>query len=554
MAKISIKNILGKNNEIAGIIGSLNITVWIEDETGKLLFGLPQEGKTNATAVKLEDELKGWVKGNEQSVVIARLLTHLLQKESEKKKLGSEVLNLYQEINMIFNFSEKLAQTIEADSIASATLAQARHIIHSNAGVVVLWDENSKQLQVAASSGELFVDTEKINDHLTVLSGLIRSGQSEIISDSSSLKAAEIISTGIQSIIYAALKVQHRVMGALILSSNELVQYTASDLKLLTTLALQSSSAIESALLYEKNIKEVIEREEAIRRVYEVTAKFVPYEFIDALGHKTITDVKLGDQVEKIVTVLFSDIREYTTLAEQMTPEENFRFICSFNETMGPIIRKYNGFINQYLGDAIMAIFPGKAEDALLAAVAMQKQVQEFNKTRLLNNEQPIKIGVGMHTGPLIMGITGDQDRLDATTIADTVNTASRLESLTKYYKGDIIVSEATVSQISSTIFHLRPLGSVKLKGKHEPVNIHECFSGYNEEEIKKMNDALPDFNAGISCYLSSSFEEAATAFQHVLATNPEDDTASFFLHKATGYLKNGAPANWFGVEEMHNK
>ena len=554
MAKLSIKNILGRNNEITGIIGSLNTSVWIEDETGKLLFGFPDESKTNASAVKLEDELKGWVKGDEQSVVIASLLTHLLQKESEKKKLGSEVLNLYQEINMIFNFSEKLAQTIDADSIASVTLAQARHIIHSNAGVVVLWDENSKQLQVAASSGELFVNNEKINDHLTVLSGLIRSGQSEIISDSSFLQAAEIISPGIQSLIYAALKVQHRVMGALILASNEPVQYTASDLKLLTTLALQSSSAIESALLYEKNINEAIEREEAIRRVYEVTAKFVPYEFIDALGHKIITDVKLGDQVEKIVTVLFSDIREYTTLAEQMTPEENFRFICSFNATMGPIIRKYNGFINQYLGDAIMAIFPGKAEDALLAAVAMQKQVQEFNKTRLLNNEQPIKIGVGMHTGPLIMGITGDQDRLDATTIADTVNTASRLESLTKYYKGNIIISDATVNQISSKNFHLRPLGSVQLKGKHEPVNIHECFSGYSDEEIKKIHTVLPDFNTGISSYLSSSFEDAAIAFQRVLDINPEDHTTHFFLHKANGYIKNGAPANWLGVEEMHNK
>ena len=126
-------------------------------------------------------------------------------------------------------------------------------------------------------------------------------------------------------------------MGAIILASNELVQYTAADLKLLTTLALQSSSAIESALLYEKNIREAKEREEAMRLIYEVTGKFVPYEFIGSLGHNVITDIKLGDQVEKIVTVLFSDIRDYTTLSEQMTPEENFRFVCSFNERMGPI-------------------------------------------------------------------------------------------------------------------------------------------------------------------------------------------------------------------------
>ncbi len=237
-------------------------------------------------------------------------------------------------------------------------------------------------------------------------------------------------------------------MGAIILSSNELVQYTAADLKLLTTLALQSSAAIESALLYEKNLREAKEREEAMRLVYEATGKFVPYEFIGSLGHNVITDVRLGDQVEKIVTVLFSDIRDYTSLSEQMTPEENFKFVCSFNERMGPAIRRHNGFINQYLGDAIMAIFPRNAEDALSAAIEMQKEVQDLNRIRTSNNQTPIQIGVGMHTGPLIMGITGDENRMDATTISDTVNIASRLESLTKHYSVNIILSDSSLKQI----------------------------------------------------------------------------------------------------------
>jgi adenylate cyclase len=163
------------------------------------------------------------------------------------------------------------------------------------------------------------------------------SGQSEIMTDTQPLAEAGILNPEIKAVIYSALKVKHRIMGALILASEKQTEYTAADLKLLTTLALQSSAAIESALLYEKNIKEAKEKEEAMRRLYEVTGKFVPYEFIDSLGHALITDVKLGDQVQKIVTVLFSDIRNYTTLSEGMTPEENFQFICSFNEKMGPI-------------------------------------------------------------------------------------------------------------------------------------------------------------------------------------------------------------------------
>jgi class 3 adenylate cyclase len=188
-------------------------------------------------------------------------------------------------------------------------------------------------------------------------------------------------------------------------------------------------------MLYEKNIREVREREEAILRIHEITKKFVPNEFIRALGKEALTDVKLGDQVEKIVTVLFTDIRDYTSLSEQMTPDENFRFVSSFNEILGPIIRTHGGFINQYLGDSIMAIFPGDPANALKSAIDMQKALVEFNAKRKKKGRPAVKAGIGMHTGPLIMGITGDEHRLDAATISDTVNTAARIESLTKHYK-----------------------------------------------------------------------------------------------------------------------
>jgi adenylate cyclase len=116
-----------------------------------------------------------------------------------------------------------------------------------------------------------------------------------------------------------------------------------------------------------------------------------------------------------------------------------------------PLIRKNKGFINQYLGDAIMAIFPGNARDALSAAVEMQQSLKDLNNIRSQQNLPPIYIGIGMHSGPLIMGITGDKDRLDATTISDTVNTAARIESLTKYYKASIILSDASLQQIEDS-------------------------------------------------------------------------------------------------------
>ena len=557
MAKLNLKSILKKDDTVSvlqSLVHSANLNICVTDETGNLLFGNAETKKENACPVMLNGDVLGFVYGKEKNIVAAGFLTYVSQKEAERKKLGAEVLNLYQEINLIFNFSEKLAQTIDAPSICAITLEEARHVISSDQGVIVLWDEKQKKLQVLSSFGDSFFKEETINEQLSVLLRLILNGQSEIISDTFALIEAGIVLPGIKSLIYSALKVNHRIMGAIVLASNEDIQYTANHLKLLTTLALQSSSAIESALLYEKNIKESLERENAMRLVYEATGKFVPYEFIGALGHKLITDVKLGDQVEKIVTVLFSDIRDYTTLSEQMTPDENFKFVSSFNERMGPTIRKHHGFINQYLGDAIMAIFPQQPSDALEAAIEMHQEVRRLNEERSLSNKVPIKIGVGIHTGPLIMGITGDEHRMDAATISDTVNTAARLESLTKQYRASILLSDACLLQIEKENFSLRYLGLVKLKGKNEPLHIYECFSASPVEEANKKQKTLSAFNEGLTNYLNRSFTDSVKAFESVTEVNPDDHTASFFLDNAKKILQKGVPENWNGVMEMTNK
>lgn len=559
MAKLSLKNILSKENDNIHIINSLATQLKadfsIEDNFGKILLSNNGLSSDFQFPVLFENEPFGLVKGNEKAEVIAEILSNLLSKESERKKLGTEVLNLYQEINLIFNFSDKLAQTIGAKAISEITLDEARHVIKSDSGVIVLWEEAKKCLEVEASTDQFFFNKEIINNKLSMLLDIILSGQSEIVSDVAALQNAGIILPEIKSVIYSALKVKHRVMGAVILGCNETDAYTANSLKLLTTLALQSSSAIESSLLYEKSIREAEEREAAMRRIFDATDKFVPYQFLKSLGHELITDVKLGDQVEKVVTVLFTDIRNYTSLSEQMTPEETFGFICLFNAKMGPVIRKHHGFINQYLGDSIMAIFPGNATDALNAAIEIQKEVQDFNKLRQEKNKPGIQIGVGMHTGPLIMGITGDNDRMDACTISDTVNTASRVESLTKHYKASILLSDASLKQIATKEdFHLRNLGLVQLKGKLSSINIHECFDSDDEMKLQKKLETLTIFNDGVSFYKSKLFNNANDAFKKVIQIDPNDPTAKFFYNNTRQIIETGIPENKAGIVEMEEK
>src|SRR5215467_12446624 len=160
MIKLSLKSILNKKNETASVIVSLieqlSAHVWIEDENGKVLLGSQGDAYTIERKVIVDNELFGVVKGNDKANIIADILSNSVQKEAEKKKLGSEVLNLYQEINLIYNFSERLAQTIDAPTISAITLEEAGRVIKSNGGVVVLWDEESQRLKILASSGELF--------------------------------------------------------------------------------------------------------------------------------------------------------------------------------------------------------------------------------------------------------------------------------------------------------------------------------------------------------------------------------------------------------------
>jgi adenylate cyclase len=556
MARLKLSNIVSKNEVVqllTAFAESASSKFSVEDEKGKALFGACSDSNANEYILQLDDEVFGKVKSDNNAETVADLLNLLLSKEAEKKKLGTEVLNLYQELNFIFNFSEKLAQLIEPEAIAQTALKEAQHLISSTAGIVALFDEQSGKLNLLASSGDVHSLADELNNPLSLLFQLAGSGQSEIINDENVLK--EIKSLQLQSLIYSSLKVNQRVMGAVILFNEGLTQYTAGDLKLLTTLALQSSSAINSALLYEKNIREAREREEAMRRIHEITVKFVPREFIRSLGKEVITDVRLGDQVEREVTVLFSDIRDFTTLSEQMTPAENFFFVSSFNELMGPIIRSHNGFINQYLGDAIMAIFPGKAEDAVAAAVEMQLSLNEFNEERKIKNQSPIQIGIGMHTGPLIMGITGDELRLDATTISDTVNTAARIENLTKHFKASVILTNETLLQLSQPFrFKHRPLGLVKVKGKKNLLSIHECFSGNVEQQLQMKLATLDIFVEGMASYLDKSFDKAATAFQNVIDADTTDLTAKIFLRKATKYFNAGVPEDWMAVEENLNQ
>lgn len=261
--------------------------------------------------------------------------------------------------------------------------------------------------------------------------------------------------------------------------------------------------------------------------------RFVPQEFLNCLGKNNVVDVQLGDQVEKEMTVMFSDIRGFTPLAESLTPQEVFDFLNSYLGQMEPIISEYHGFIDKYIGDAIMALFPTHADDAIACAISMLKTLNKYNELLARSEYPTIEIGIGMNTGPLILGTVGGQHRMDGTVISDAVNLAARTEELTKRYHTALLITENTYNQLHDpNQYQIRKLDRVKVKGKSQVVAIYEVFDSEDERVIALKRQTLDDFEQGVHLYHQDHSQEAYNCFEKVLQINPQDTVALVYLQR----------------------
>jgi class 3 adenylate cyclase len=226
------------------------------------------------------------------------------------------------------------------------------------------------------------------------------------------------------------------------------------------------------------------------------------------------------------MTVLFSDIRSFTTLSEKMTPDENFAFINAYLERVGPVIRTHNGFIDKYIGDAIMALFQ-TADDAVRAGLAMHEALDGFNEERRASGLEPIGIGIGINTGSLMLGTIGEKHRMDGTVISDAVNLASRIESLTKEYRVGLLISEYTYEQLADPkAYDVRPIDVVVVKGKTRPVTIFEVFQHNPPAERAAKGLTRDLLQSGVDALAQHDPAAARRCFQQCLALAPGDAAA----------------------------
>ena len=263
--------------------------------------------------------------------------------------------------------------------------------------------------------------------------------------------------------------------------------------------------------------------------------------------------------VESTATVLFSDIRSFTSLTEELGAQGTVGFLNDYFTLMVECLQKEGGMLDKFIGDAVMAVFglptsSGDDEDrAIRSAIAMQDVLARFNLERQQNGQKPISIGVGLHTDQVVSGNIGSPKRMNYTVIGDGVNLASRLESACKFYGSRLLVSDATLRSSKGT-YVSRQADTVIVKGKTQPVLVHELLDFQTPSMFPERDLVLERYALGLKAYQARSWQKAIEHFQSALTLHPGDRLSSIYLERASYLSENQPPKDWDGVWRMTAK
>ncbi len=277
-----------------------------------------------------------------------------------------------------------------------------------------------------------------------------------------------------------------------------------------------------------KEIKALFKKQVQLTEAYQ---RFVPEQLLESLDKKSILDVQLGNQVQKEMTILFSDIRSFTNISEQLEPAENFKFVNDYLAAVVPSIRKYDGYVDKYIGDAIMALFTKKSSDAVNSAIDMLSKLEILNKKRVKDNLPNISIGIGINSGSVMLGTLGVADRMEGSVISDTVNLSARLEELTKYYKVPLIISSDTEKMLPGSIMR-REIDEIEVKGKTNKVRIFEVFQWESKKIRDKKIELMPIFDKALEQYRKNNLKNCHKQLKKYEDFLPDDPILDLYLDR----------------------
>lgn len=434
-----------------------------------------RKGEAATTAVAVETGKVTIAPGVVESHIRSKLAQHTAQNFMPERLVQDEsVLRRdYEKLRVSFELTRAIAGELDVDKLLAKILATGFELLAADRGVVLLFDEK-KQLQPRCVRTKRGAATDDVALSSTIINEVLRDRaavlSSDALMDSRFKGAHSIIMQGIRSSMAVPLIYSDELLGVMVLDSQVAANaFTDKDLQLTQALANQAALAIQNSLYARKIEKEALTRERFQRLLSPAIAELV------VSGEVA---VEKGGQARD-TTVFFSDIRGFTAMSETRTAQEIVDMLNEYFEQMVEIIFKYEGTLDKFVGDEIMALFgspvahPDDAYRAVKVAVEQQRILEGWNKVRVAEGEAAIQIGIGINSGSVVAGYLGSSKALEYTVIGDVVNTASRLCSVAK--AGEVIISKQTFDLVEG-YFDTQELSPTQVKGKAQALQVYRVL------------------------------------------------------------------------------
>ncbi|NMF60905.1 adenylate/guanylate cyclase domain-containing protein [Pseudanabaena yagii] len=488
MPSINLSKILLKGEVLSllrGLITTHTSPITIQDQKGKVLvadlgievnkssqaeFNHAYDYPSNVTKVPilLDEEVLGWVIGNEQTKQVADFLNYIVKREFERKTLAADALDKYREISLLYTIASKMSSCLDVKEIGTLVIEEASRLIRCTSASVMLHNQHDNSLEIIAAKGTAErIGSLKFAVDKGIAGYVFTTGKPELVNDATKDPRYIIVNENHSyALICAPILTKDRSLGVVNISNSEPISYTSQDLKLFTALVTQASGAIENALLHESKLQEERIKNNLERYLSPQVAQAV----INDAGEVSLTTSK------RRIAMLFSDIRNFTTKCEELEPEQLVAYLNEYFTQMVDVIFTNQGTVNKFVGDMIVAMFgaPSAIADreywAIAAAINMQKRIKELPIDWIREN---FITGIGISSGDVIVGNIGSPQHMDYTAIGDEMNIASRLQGLAQ--GGQILVTRS-VYEATQSSFQFREFGTLPVKGKKNLVEIFEVI------------------------------------------------------------------------------
>ncbi|MDJ1179171.1 adenylate/guanylate cyclase domain-containing protein [Roseofilum sp. BLCC_M91] len=465
--KIKLKSLINKStlkNIIQEWLDLFPGNVGIFDKNRNLLMGRTAPFFPQEYTIKVEGEVIGWVRGDEGSSAVSSLLNYLVNQSLSQKALVNETLERYKEINLLYRISEEMSACLDMGVIAELVLKEARDIIDSTQGEVLLVDPEHQRFTTLAQFGDSPSRDLAIDDG--IVGYVLSTGVAEVINDVENDPRLSDTERFNRALICAPLKSRHEAFGVIWIGHSQLTSYRAADLKLLTALASQTANAMENARFHNYQLQQ--------ERIKSNLERYMSPQLVKAIiDNKEESLLKTG---KKDLVILFSDIRNFTTHCEMLEPEKIVEYLNIYFTHMVDVIFSYGGTVNKFVGDMIVCMFgaPAPLEEsekkAIETAIAMQECLQSIPVPWIRDN---FKTGIGISSGEVVVGNIGARQHVDYTAIGDKVNTGSRLQAIAK---GGQILVDRTIYDRTIDQFDFKEVGLVNVKGKMHTIEVFEVL------------------------------------------------------------------------------